>query len=127
MKIEIIERDYQADDKLKALFLKKLQRLAKYFGEDAPARLVLSRQGAEYRMELTVSGDKPARAEAAGASMNKNIDVVIPRVARQFRKEHTRETARRGAEKITDKIETEPAADKIDTKKPADKTEGREI
>ena len=90
MKIEIVGRDYAIDDKLKALLLKKLKRLDKYFGDETPARLVLSQQSNEYKMEITVFSEKPVRAEAFSVNINDNIDLLIPRVTRQFRKVHTR-------------------------------------
>ncbi|GHV00861.1 hypothetical protein FACS1894211_09290 [Clostridia bacterium] len=95
MKIEIVCRDYHADEKQTALFLKKLKRLDKYFGAETPARLALRTEGGQYGMELTVQGAQPARAEAESTDMNKNIDLIIPRITRQFRKEHTKTIAKR--------------------------------
>jgi putative sigma-54 modulation protein len=95
MRIEIIGRDYHADEKLTALLLKKLKRLDRYFGNDVAARLVLSQQSGEYRMDITIFAAPTVRAEASSTDMNDNIDILIPRVTRQFRKERTREIARR--------------------------------
>ena len=95
MKIEITGREYRVDEKLKTLLLKKLKRLDKLFGPETPARLVLSQTTDEYIMEFTVFGEKTIRAEAVSKSMYDNIDILIPRVKRQFRKEHTREIAAR--------------------------------
>lgn len=96
MKIEIMNHGYNLDDKLKTLLLKKLKRLDKYFGAETAARLNLSQQGGNYIMEITIFAEKTVRAEASGADMNANIDLLIPRIKRQFRKEHTKSIAERG-------------------------------
>ena len=95
MKIEITGREYRIDDKLKTLLLKKLKRLDKLFGEETPARHVLSQTSSGYVMEFTVFGEKTIRAEAVSADMYGNIDILIPRIKRQFRKEQTKVISQR--------------------------------
>jgi len=95
MKLELIGREYQIDDKLKTLLEKKLKRLDKYFAPDAPAKLVITQTGNDCGMDLTIFADKTVRAEASGKDAYKVIDLIVPRVKRQFRKEHTRKIAKR--------------------------------
>ena len=109
MNIEIVGKGYKADEKLTALLLKKLKRLDKYFGEGTHARLTLMQQHGEYMMEFTVAEGHNIRAEAKSMSMNDNIDKLIPKITRQFRKQHTGEIAKRG-KKPPVKEETEEEA-----------------
>ena len=95
MKTEIIGREYTVDDKMKTLLEKKLKRLDKLFGDDANARLVLTQQHGEYAMEFTVVDGHSIRAEAKSMNMNDNIDKLIPKITRQFRKQHTEGIAKR--------------------------------
>ena len=54
MKIELIERNYDIGKRLERLITEKLEKLDRYFEEDAIARVVCSLQNKTYKMELTV-------------------------------------------------------------------------
>ena len=56
MKIDILERNYKAKDKLKDLIVKKIERFEKYLGKDASVKVVLSsRRDTDYKMEVSIS------------------------------------------------------------------------
>ena len=59
MKIEIIQRNYVAKDKLKDLIEKKVAKFEKYLVEGASGKVVLSKAGQSerYKMEISLKGD----------------------------------------------------------------------
>lgn len=91
MKVEFVGRDYYIDEKLKTLLLKKLKKLDRLFGDEVKAKLTLSQDSTDYYMEITIAAAKPIRAEVKSQNMYDNIDLLIPKVTRQFRKAHTEE------------------------------------
>ena len=56
MKIDVVQRNYIARDKLLDLINKKLQRFEKYLSDTVVAKVVLSRAGNQdkYKMEITI-------------------------------------------------------------------------
>ena len=56
MKIEIVQRNYVAKEKLTDLIDKKVQKFEKYLGEGAQAKVVLSKSGSQerYKMEISI-------------------------------------------------------------------------
>lgn len=88
MKIELIERNYDIGVRLKRIISEKLEKLDRYFEEDAIARVVCSLQNKTYKMELTVIAKKLIyRAEVVGENMYENIDNVLPKIERQIIKQ----------------------------------------
>lgn len=88
MKIELIERNYDIGKRLERLITEKLEKLDRYFEEDAIARVVCSLQNKTYKMELTVICKKLIyRAEVVGENMYENIDNVLPKIERQIIKQ----------------------------------------
>lgn len=84
MKIEIIERNYDVGIRLRTLFEKKIEKLNRYFNDDATARVVCSKEGKRFKLELTlVNKGNIYRSEAYGENMFDNIDVVLPKIEKQ--------------------------------------------
>ena len=90
MKIEITGDGYEADERMRTLITKKLTRLNKYFDKDAVCKLLLKQEKTSNVMSVTIFGDKVIRAEASSANMYDNIDLLIPKITRQYRKDHTK-------------------------------------
>lgn len=92
MKIEFVERNYDIGTKLKNLIQKKVDKLDRYFDENAKARVVCSLQNKTYKLELTIINKKKVfRAEVIGENMYENIDFALPKIERQVIKCSKRE------------------------------------
>ena len=90
MKIEINGDGYEFDEKIKTLITKKLQKLNKYFEPDTLCKLTLKQEKTSYVMVINIFGDKTIRAEAESMNMYDNIDLIIPKVTRQVRKQRNK-------------------------------------
>lgn len=86
MKIEIVQRNYIAREKLIDLINKKLQRFEKYLSDAVIAKVVLSRAGNQdkYKMEITIK-DKNlfVRSEVQSDNMYVNLDTCLAKIERQ--------------------------------------------
>ena len=90
MKIGIFGKDYNVSDSLKAITEKKCSKLDKYFHDDdkAVASFVVTLEGGTYTTDMTVVyRTQTYRAEASSDSPFDNIDLVIPRLLGQIRKQ----------------------------------------
>ena len=87
MRIEIIEKNCKASEKLAAVVEKKVSRLDKYFDEDAVCSVYLKTEGKRSKTELTIyyKGNM-IRAEVSGENFYDNIDAVLPKIERQIYK-----------------------------------------
>ena len=85
MKIEFLERNYKAQDKLKDLVEKKVNRFEKYLGKDASCKVVLSsRNNNDYKMEVTLKADGLfVRSEVESDNMYANLDTCLAKIERQ--------------------------------------------
>lgn len=93
MKIEIIAKNYRLSDKLKEVIDHKLEKFARYFEEDAIAKVILKEiNGDKAVMEVTINfgGGRIMRAEIISDNMYDNIDLVLPKLERQVRKYRTK-------------------------------------
>lgn len=89
MKIEFIERNYDIGERLKEIITKKIEKLTRYFGDDAVAKVVCKQQNKTYKLELTVINKGMIyRAEVVGENMYENIDLALPKVERQVIKNY---------------------------------------
>jgi len=86
MKIEVVQRNYIARDKLLDLINKKLQRFEKYLTDSVVAKVVLSKAGNQdkYKMEISIK-DKNlfVRSEVQSDNMYVNLDTCLAKIERQ--------------------------------------------
>ena len=86
MKIEIVQRNYTAKDRLTELINKKLTRFEKYLNDGASAKVVLSKAGnsERYKMEITVRAVGVfVRSEVESDNMYANLDTCLAKLERQ--------------------------------------------
>ncbi len=87
MKIEIVQRNYVAKEKLTDLIDKKVAKFEKYLDESANAKVVLSKSGKQerYKMEVTIKGRNIfVRSEVESDNMYANIDTCLAKIERQI-------------------------------------------
>ena len=90
MKVETFGKNYTVSDSLKAITEKKWAKLDKYFhdDEDAVAKFIVTLEGGTYTTDMTVVyRSQTYRAEASSDTPFDNIDLVIPRLLGQIRKQ----------------------------------------
>ena len=105
MKIEITAKNYEVSQKLRNIIEKKVQRLDKYFDDDATAKILCKQENNILKLELNVrSKGLFYRAEVAGENMYENIDLALPKVERQIVKyaEKFRDKFRKGTDFATE-------------------------
>lgn len=91
MKTNIICRQVEISQDLKDIFEKKLDKLDKYFKDDAVSYITLRSRKNEEILELTISSSGTLfRAEEAGDTFNNAFDKAIETIVRQIRKNKTR-------------------------------------
>ena len=85
MKIEILEREYKAKERLVDLIEKKLNRFEKFLSDDANAKVVLSNKKDRYKMEVTIK-DRGlyVRSEVETDNMYANLDLCLSKIERQI-------------------------------------------
>lgn len=87
MKIEIVQRNYVAKEKLTDLIEKKVTRFEKYLDAGANAKVVLSKSGSQerYKMEISIK-DKNlfVRSEVESDNMYANLDTALAKIERQI-------------------------------------------
>lgn len=85
MKVTFIEKKYKISNRFKDVMTEKLARLDKYFGEDAAARVVCSKQNKIEKLEVTISNKGLLyRAEVSGTNNYENIDLALPKIEKQI-------------------------------------------
>lgn len=96
MKIEIVERNYKAREKLKDLLEKKLNRFEKYLEPNASAKVVLSAKNDRFKTEITISsGSMFVRSEVETDNMYVNVDLCLAKLERQIIKYTHRHLSKR--------------------------------
>ncbi len=87
MQIEILSKDYNISEKLKTIIAKKIEKLDRYFNDEAQAQVYCKFENGLYKMEVTVK-DKYAffRSEVASDNMYVNIDTALSKIERQIYK-----------------------------------------
>ena len=87
MKIEIVQRNYVAKEKLTDLINKKVSKFEKYLDEGANAKVVLSKSGSleRYKMEITIKDRNIfVRSEVESDNMYANLDTCLAKIERQI-------------------------------------------
>jgi len=96
MKIDILERNYKAKDKLKDILTKKLVRFEKYLDDNASAKIVLSEVKGDFKLEITINSKGMfVRSEVVSDNMYANIDLCLAKLERQIVKHSEKFVARR--------------------------------
>lgn len=85
MKISFVEKKYKIASRFKDVMSEKLEKLDKYFGEDAVARVVCSEQNNIQKLEVNVTNKGLLyRAEVSSNNMYENIDLALPKLEKQI-------------------------------------------
>lgn len=114
MKIEFLERNYKISNKLKNIITEKIERLSKYFGEDAKVKVLCSEQNKQKKLELTIVNKGVLyRSEVSSDEMYSNIDLALPKIERQI--------VRRKDKKLAKSRVKEPLAFEFLTEEPEEK------
>lgn len=91
MRIEIVGRRYNVSDAVEQRINMKIEKLAKFFGDDADVKVVLSKRKDTNIMETTILHKGIIyRAEEEAQDMYSAIDRVSEILERQIRKNRTR-------------------------------------
>ena len=91
MTINIIGRKLNVRESFKELVEKKLEKLDKYFKDDAVAYVTMTKEKNGERLEITVtSGTMLFRAEECDETFNNSLDTAVDTIERQIRKNKTR-------------------------------------
>ncbi len=100
MKITFVENKFKIAKRFKDVMTEKLNKLDKYFGETATARVVCSKQGKNEKLEVTITNKGLLyRSEVMGMNNYENIDLALPKLEKQIV---------RNREKLTQKKRTAP-------------------
>ncbi len=86
MKVEIIERgNYKASQRLKKIVADKLNKLDKYFDEEARAKVICLKQDKKEKLEITITSKGFLyRSEVISPNMYDNIDLALPKLETQI-------------------------------------------
>ena len=92
MKINVIGKNLDITDDIRAEVLKKFERLDKYFADDQNVDVRIATEGNDYKVEVTaiLDGGTILRAEAADQTYQNAVDRTIDALMRQVRKHKTR-------------------------------------
>lgn len=91
MRIEYVQKNYVMDEKVKGIIEKKLDKLSRYFEDNAVCKVTLKQQNNIEKMEVSISfGSMFIRAEVSEGSMYDNIDLILPRIEKQIFKYKTK-------------------------------------
>ena len=92
MKIEIIERNYQASEHLKNVVGQKLEKLDKYFdGPDTTCKVYFKKENVSLKTEIQLEYQgRLIRAQVTSDNFYDNIDKILPKIEGQIRKYRTK-------------------------------------
>ena len=87
MQLEILSKNYNVSEKLKDIIAKKINKLDRYFNDDARSQVYCKFENGLYKMEITIK-DKFTffRSEVASDNMYVNIDTALSKIERQVYK-----------------------------------------
>lgn len=116
MRVEFLCKNYTASDKLKDIIERKVDRLDKFFDEDAKAKVVLKKTKDIETLEITVAvGSGIVRAEVSNGNMYENIDLALPKLEKQIIRHHDKIKSKKSKIKDVDPVfaaETEKEPEK---------------
>lgn len=85
MKIKFVERNYKIADRFKEVMKAKLEKLKRYFGDDATVTVACVKQNKQEKLEITVSNKGLLfRSEVMSDNMYDNIDLALPKLEKQI-------------------------------------------
>ena len=85
MKIKFVERNYKIADRFKEVMKAKLEKLKRYFGDDATVTIACVKQNKQEKLEITVSNKGILfRSEVMSDNMYDNIDLALPKLEKQI-------------------------------------------
>ena len=85
MKIEITAKNYEVSQKLRDIIERKVEKLNKYFDDDATVKVLCKQENNILKLELNIrSKGLFYRSEVAGDNMYENIDLALPKIERQI-------------------------------------------
>ncbi|MBQ8749921.1 MAG: ribosome-associated translation inhibitor RaiA [Clostridia bacterium] len=86
MKLEILEKDYDVSKRLKDIISDKVNKLDRYFDNEATCKVVCRKVKNMYKMEISILSKKTYyRAEVSNIeNMYANIDLALPKIERQI-------------------------------------------
>ena len=85
MKIKFVERNYKIADRFKEVMKAKLEKLKRYFGDDATVTVACVKQNKQEKLEITVSNKGLLfRSEVMSDNMDDNIDLALPKLEKQI-------------------------------------------
>lgn len=85
MKIDVISKNFDVKDRLREIIEKKIERLGRFLGKNASAKVVCSRNKDRYKMELTINADgRFIRSEIESDNMYANVDLCLAKVEKQI-------------------------------------------
>lgn len=91
MKLNLVGKNIELTDAIKEQAERKFVKLDKYFDEEVQARVVLSTQKINQKVEVTISlPGTILRAEESTTDLYASMDKVVDSLARQIRKYKTR-------------------------------------
>ena len=104
MKIQISSKNYVVSNKLKDILTKKIEKLDRYFGDNAETKVYCKKENDLSKLELTIK-DKGLmfRSEVTSDNMFQNIDLALPKIEKQIIKYSS---------KLKDKIKKEVLRDR---------------
>ena len=104
MKIQISSKNYNVSQKLRDLLEKKVEKLERYFSENAEVKIFCKKENDLAKLELTIK-DKGLlfRSEVQSDNMFQNIDLALPKLEKQIIKYSS---------KLKDKFKKQALADR---------------
>ncbi len=114
MKIEIIAKNYQVNEKISSVIEKKVSKFDKYFEDDGKCKVYLKKENKTCKIELEVNyRNNLLRAQAYADNFYDGIDLVVPKLERQIYKHRSKleKSLRSGSlgDQEFSEIELEPA------------------
>lgn len=103
MQIKFIEKNYKIAKRFKDVMTEKLEKLDRYFGDDASVRVVCSEQNNTHKLEVTITNKGLLyRSEVSGDNMYDNIDLALPKLEKQIvrNKEKLHDSKRKAGKNI---------------------------